>query len=406
MPTAMIAALECEDCSHPLDVDQEPVTTVDNEYLCRDCAAQLPHCDGCALHARDRQLTVDDTYLCSECLVGWSRCDDCSRRSPDIISIVSGGDVCLGCVTDYSTCDDCDAYANSLNETDGGRWVCANCEYDDYTDCADCDLLILRDETYCNRCRDDHSPDHDGIYRYDYKPTPVFHGEGPLFLGLEIEIKTPSDVLSDAAHTAVNQLGELAYLKQDGSISCGFELVTHPMAYDFARARFPWALLTDLRALGAYTDDNVGIHVHVSRTGFSSPAHAYRWLKFVYRNEDAVVRLARRRSDSWAMFCPNARSRALADAKGRSTITRRYQAINTLPEHTFELRVFASSLRPRQVLAALAFAAASVEYTRGLTAAEIARRRGWEWAAFTAWVRTRPQYSPLLAEMEALACAS
>lgn len=74
--------------------------------------------------------------------------------------------------------------------------------------------------------------------------------------------------------------------------------------------------------------------------------------------------------------------------------------------HTFELRVFASSLRPRQMLAALAFAAASVEYTRGLTAAEIARRRGWEWAAFTAWVRTSPQYSPLLAEMEAFACAS
>lgn len=71
-----------------------------------------------------------------------------------------------------------------------------------------------------------------------------------------------------------------------------------------------------------------------------------------------------------------------------------------------KLRVFASSLHRQQVLAALAFADASVEYTRGLTAAQIARRCGWEWSAFTAWIATRPHYAALTSELEDLACAS
>ncbi|MFE7802875.1 hypothetical protein [Nocardia sp. NPDC057440] len=102
---------------------------------------------------------------------------------------------------------------------------------------------------------------------------------------------------------------------------------------------------------------------------------------------------------------PRARSQARDFAKGERR-TARHEAINVCPEQTFELRIFASSLHPQQVQAALAFAAGSVEYTRHLTAADIARRRGWDWTAFTTWLRGRPDYSPLLAELEALACAS
>ncbi|MDN2496233.1 hypothetical protein FHY52_05910 [Nocardia nova] len=245
------------------------------------------------------------------------------------------------------------------------------------------------------------------MHSYSYKPEPDFHGTGPLYLGLELEIKTPRDVFDDAAELAIDRLGDLGYLKEDGSIQpCGYELVTHPMSYKFACQQFPWSLLNRLRMLGAYTDTSVGIHVHVSRAGFSSPAHAYRWLKFVYRNESHVKVLARRDSEQWAVFDPGARARAAAHAKGETGGAFRYQAINVCPEDTFELRVFASSLHAREVQAALAFADASVEYTRTLSAADIARRRGWEWVAFTAWLGARPEYRCLTDELEALACAS
>jgi hypothetical protein len=64
--------------------------------------------------------------------------------------------------------------------------------------------------------------------------------------------------------------------------------------------------------------------------------------------------------------------------------------------------VFASSLRPVHVQAALGFAAASVEYTRGLTIPDLVHHDGWSWPAFTTWLADRPAYRALRAQMEAL----
>jgi hypothetical protein len=87
------------------------------------------------------------------------------------------------------------------------------------------------------------------------------------------------------------------------------------------------------------------------------------------------------------------------DASGR-----RYQAINTCPRDTFELRIFASSLTAQEVQAALALAAASVDYTSALTVADITQRDGWDWETFARWVNEQPQYAPLSREMERLSC--
>ncbi|MFC8532062.1 hypothetical protein [Nocardia sp. NPDC057227] len=409
MPTTTLAE-SCEQCEDPIPLLAGPVVTIEGERLCPRCAAEVPRCDECAVRARDRALTVHDTSRCTECRIGWTQCGDCDRYSRETTAIIGGSDVCESCAENYTRCDDCGDRAAVTVTVEGDRGVCEPCEREDYHPCADCSTLIRDSYTYCDDCADT-STGHAGIHTWDYKPTPVFHGRGPLFLGLELELKLPRGVLSEAADTAIKHLGGLGYLKEDGSISpWGFELVTHPMSPEFAREEFPWGLLTRLRLLGAYTDDTVGIHVHLSRAGFSSPAHAYRWLKFVYRNEAPVTTLARRRHSQWAEFTPAARARAVTDAKGLRDPDHyipRYQAVNVQPAETFELRIFASSVKPQQVKAALGFAAASVEYTRELSAAQIARRRGWEWAAFTAWVANRrPDYSALYSEMEALQCAS
>ncbi|MFD8249750.1 hypothetical protein [Nocardia sp. NPDC059691] len=405
MPASTVADPLCEQRSSPVR-SEELTITVDGA---RDCADGLSRCDRCTTEARADTLarTVDDTLLCLACLTDWDRCGDCAIYTRDIRTVIgAAADVCAECASGYETCNDCGELATDLLPVDGDNRVCERCEDKNYHECSDCFTLVPLDTTYCDSCADTY-PTHPAVRSSYYTPVPQFHGDGPLFLGMELEIKTPRNRdYHNAVDTTVTHVGDLAYLKTDGSITCGFELVTHPMSYQYALQHFPWQLLGRLRLLGRYTDDGVGIHVHLSRAGFSSPAHAYRWLKFVYRNEHSVTTLARRRDSEWAEFSPQQRSNAQDYAKGGQAGYGRYQAINVYPEHTFELRVFASSLHPQQVQAALAFAAASVEYTRGLSAADIARRRGWEWTAFTTWVRSRPDYSPLLAEMEALACAS
>jgi hypothetical protein len=231
----------------------------------------------------------------------------------------------------------------------------------------------------------------------------VFHGTGPLFLGPEIEIATPAYLDAECAQHAAARLGDLGYLKEDGSIGCGFEIVTHPMSYEWAIDHFPWQLLTDLAARGCAATAQTGIHVHVSRAGFSSPCHIYRWMKFIYRNQPQVTAVARRSSAQWAAFTDHDRRSVKDYAKG-TRYGERYRAINTNNADTLELRIFASSLDPAQVQAALAFAAASVEYTRGLTAHDIAHHGGWQWPAFVAWLSDRPVYQPLRNQLEALPC--
>ncbi|WP_406238502.1 hypothetical protein [Nocardia sp. NBC_01009] len=378
-------------------------TTVEGERLCPDCATDVWCCEDCDEPTRTTHRTSSDTLLCEQCVAGWSQCADCDAYSRNTRTAVRDRIVCENCVDSYATCDNCDLLTQDTYRVDSGNRVCDTCLDEDYRECAECYNLIPNEDTYCERCA---PPEHHAVHGYDYKPSPRFHGHGPLYLGLELEIKTPDGGFGDAVDTAVAHIGDLAYLKEDSSIRpCGFELVTHPMSFDYTRTRFPWPLLNRLRLLGCYTDKDVGIHIHLSRAGFDSPAHAYRWLKFVYRNEAPVTTLARR-SSSWAEFSPDARSDARDYAKGERHGAPRYQAINVRPEDTFELRIFASSLKPQQVQAALAFAAGSVEYTRHLSAADIARRRGWEWTAFTTWLRGRPDYSPLLAELEDLTCAS
>ncbi|WP_280335035.1 hypothetical protein [Nocardia wallacei] len=246
------------------------------------------------------------------------------------------------------------------------------------------------------------------MWEYDYKPNPLFFGTGPLYLGMELEIIVPRRVYGECTDLAGERLGSLAYLKADSSIRpLGFELVTHPMAYSYALERFPWHLLGELADLGCESDARVGLHVHASRAGFDSPAHIYRWAKLLYRNESQTVAVARRRSDRYAGFSAAARARIRDSAKGdlhRFGLDK-YQAINPLPRHTLELRVFAGSLDPRVVQAALAFTTASIEYTRTLTSADVLHHGGWSWPRFTAWVHDRPEYAPLTAEWEDLACA-
>jgi hypothetical protein len=362
---------------------------------CVECAADIETyegdvgCHGCVPEGHWQCGGCDEWYRdgspCERCVT----CARCDGRVPDddTVETVRGSTICADCQRDsYWQCQVCDGWNRDGDD-------CGNdCCDPDGCDCDDC-----RDDD------DDDGDDFDGLVNdYSYKPCPVFHGTGPLFLGPEIEIETPYSGEVACAEIAGAHLGSLGYLKTDASIDHGFEIVTHPMSYDWAIANFPWQMLTELRDLGCRTSDGTGIHVHVSRAGFSSAGHIYRWMKLIYRNERHVKIVARRSSDTWAAFTDHDRKAVKDYVKGGRG--ERHRAINTNNADTFELRVFASSLDPHEVQAALGFAAASVEYTRDLTVDQIANGGAWTWSAFVAWLSDQPAYQPLSQELEALQC--
>jgi hypothetical protein len=322
------------------------------------------------------------------------------------------------CCPDCVTCDRCESTvsAERTTETIRGSTICDTCLYVSYWQCEACDGWNrdgadcgngCDDEERRDRCSCDECLDRDEfgglIHDSGYKPRPVFHGTGPLFVGAEIELEVPYDYTEQCAALADDLLGDLGYLKADGSLRNGFEIVTHPMSYQWAMENFPWPMLTALKQDGCSTGESTGIHVHLSRAGFRSACHVYRWMKFIYRNQRQVTAVARRSSPEYAAFTDDDRRAVKNYAKGACGA--RYRAINTNNTDTFELRIFASSLNPDEVQAALAFAAASVDYTRDLTVTTIAHRNGWSWQAFVDWLSQRPLYRPLSTQLEALACA-
>ncbi len=352
---------------------------------CEDCAEDIitqdgqRACDWCVRHAHSRCGNCGEWYrlVCRNCVA----CDCCYTvvSVDETVETANEQSICETCrEEEYSQCEECAAWTR-IGEV---------CDCDDTDDC-DCGL-----------CRNDDTP-HGTVHSYDYKPVPLYCGNGPLYLGAEIEVET--DDYTGCVDIATSRLGELGYLKADGSLDGGFEIVTHPMSYPWAMQHFPWPMLTELGRAGCKVTANTGLHVHISRAGFASPCHTYRWMKFIYRNQVPITRLAGRSSPQWAAFTRDNRGLVKDYAKGCRSESR-YQAINPNNLDTFELRIFASSLRPATVQAALGFAAASVEYTRPLSAATILHHGGWEWQAFTAWLTRQPEYRPLRRRLEELQC--
>ena len=341
------------------------------------------------------------------------------------------------------------------------------------------------------------------LMSYSYQPDIEFHGNSPLQFGMECELSSDDTYPILAAQ---DLLGDLACYKSDGSVN-GFEMVTQPMDYDYWMTQFPWQVFPTLANEGCRVVPSTnGIHVHLSRRGFSSPAHVYRWMKLLYRNQSSVERIARRRDTSWAPFesghrkgqfqhvykklprpvpvpecfaittlsessymnrySSSSRTRQLRpeyvaailditdqhspysldlssrltpdvvrDYRGRSffylsaidryirviemrpltdipadslarsaaycdyllasnpgnmsndpTQATRYSAINTTNDHTYEVRLFAATTNAHEAKTVIQFCAASVEYTRNLSAHQVVSG-GWNWDAFREWVQ-------------------
>jgi hypothetical protein len=88
------------------------------------------------------------------------------------------------------------------------------------------------------------------------------------------------------------------YLKGDGSLNDGFEIVTHPMTHDWAMEKFPWEMIEKLRRSGyrSWDTDTCGLHVHASRTSFVDRSHLWKWTYLINKNNKECIELAGRNS--------------------------------------------------------------------------------------------------------------
>lgn len=342
------------------------------KFLCSDCQTEYDNTD-------ELISLTNGEWGCTDC---YSVCDNCSdgTHTQDSFS-VSGWVWCEVCRSDHAFwCSYCDEYYDE-------RRV-GYTEFDSETYCEDC---IGNVAYYCEECDDWESNDYtcesrEGdrlIHDYSYKPNPIFIGtpKNKVYLGWELEADAPQRNREEVAEYAAPILEGLAYLKHDGSVPNGIEIVTHPIAHNKVRELdIYWDTIEKLRTdygMRSWDSKNYecGLHIHISRAGFSNGSHIHRFLQLVYSNAELMARFAGRTTryatfqDVWDFDEFGVPHRTYKSKLGRRG--ERNSAVNTYPEHTIELRFFRGTMRKEGILACLDLAQAMVEYTRNLNAHDV-----------------------------------
>jgi len=315
---------------------------------------------------------------------------------------------------DYFECECCETHVHYDNS---GWWngtrYCNNCIDSNVYECGDCETLRWEgDDHYCEN--EDNDNDSDLIHSYSYRPSPFFFGSGKYHFGFELEVESRGNGRFAGAQIAQDSLGGHAYLKEDGSLSDGFEIVTHPHTLDKYQHDFNWGVLDRLKDTGyrSWNTRSCGLHVHVSRTAFGEgdpwaygissskrsqlilqkQAHELRFMKLIYDNQRQVERIAGRSNNQYATFMD--KGSLVRKVKHGFQESGRYSAINTENDATIEVRVFKGSLRKERVLSALEFVHASVEYTRDIKVTS--KNHALSWLKFTGYVASNAELYPNL----------
>ena len=256
------------------------------------------------------------------------------------------------------------------------RPLCESCYGANYVTCDCCGRTVRRSDAYFERgdeddewpyCYDCYARRAEGVRDYNYKPSPIFYGDGPRYFGVELEVDDGGESDSNARSLMeiANQSANRLYIKHDGSLDDGMELVSHPMSLKYHMNVMPWPeLIARCKEMG-YTSHRAGtcgLHVHVSRDAFGETeedqdAAIARLLFFVEKFWDELLKFSRRTQhqlDQWAArYGYKNEPKEILDDDKYKNCRGRYTAVNLTNDETIEFRLFRGTLKLNTFLATL-----------------------------------------------------
>ena len=239
------------------------------------------------------------------------------------------------------------------------------------------------------------------------KPEPIFYGEGNRFFGVELEIDGAGETNTNAAKIleVVNRNEELVYIKHDGSLNEGFEIVTHPMTLDYHLTKMPWAeALNKAKEMGylSHQAGTCGLHVHINRTAFGSTEAEQedviaRILYFFEKNWEELLKFSRRTPKQLRQWANRYGLKEhpqdiLKHAKGDQE---RYTCVNLTNYNTIEFRMWRGTLKLNSLVATLEILDRICDVAIALSDEEI---KELSWTSFVAGCSHLPELVQYLKE--------
>ena len=308
------------------------------------------------------------------------------------------GYVCPDCISsEYFRCSHCGGYYHEQYHwaSDSDFTVCNRCS-SLYEVCEDCSEIVHNSDAhyhngyyYCNNCFDDIVRDSLGniIEDYSYKPVPIFLGESDdnLYLGVELEVDYGNSVR--AANSISDKFSDV-YLKRDGSLETGFEIVSHPATLHYHKYRLAWEYIMNCcteNKMKSHDTSTCGLHCHVSRLFFGSTSdeqdlHIAKlillinkfWdnymVPFSRRNITQLARWARKPSID--ILDTDTEKEIIDKVKG-TRYKGRYQGINLENSSTIEFRIFRGTLNFNTFIATLQFVDCVCRFSKSMKLSDI-----------------------------------
>lgn len=326
-------------------------------------------CAGCGAFGTQFEM-VGVMYLCPSCKSSMPlKCNNCgASHSIDegmvrIHETEDRGYLCPGCAAEMVRCVRCRQLTKSTGKNTDG--LCLPC--------------FVRSNPVRR------------IHRYNLKPKPKFHGKDTKRqYGLELEV----DAFPTNDHNRFGlgllykaEKGETSfYIKSDGSLNNGYELVFHPRELSsWCSYEKKLQLLTE--AIGtadgrSFNTGTCGIHVHrgvEDISGYHIVKMSYLLAKFRKLTRSIALRDPNHyaqevrifHSDSERSVDPrsvyNLFQQTKMSPRDRRYNVERYLQLNFQNENTIELRIFRGNLNVTTILSCIMFFDRLVEFTRKQT---------------------------------------
>ena len=326
---------------------------------------------------------------------------------------IDGDLLCDDCAEEHTvSCDHCgETIWRNDAVCDDSTTLCQCCYDEHYRRCENCgriihddDALWYHDEPYCSSCYDRIEVD---IEEYSYKPDPIFYGEGTRFFGVELEVDCggKDDENAGRIKGEANCRCERIYIKSDGSLDDGFEIVSHPMSLIYHFNEMPWEdVLSEAVRLGyrSHQTSTCGLHVHVNRDAFGEnhdeQEKVIEKILFFVELHWAELFIFSRRSEytmsRWAARYGYEKTGKQILDKAKKNGAGRYAAVNLCPYSTIEFRLFRGTLKLNTLYATLQLVNKICDVAMTMTEAEIENQ---SWSDFVQTV-TEPELIQYLRE--------
>lgn len=355
----------CEYCDDIFESTEELIVNgvILNDILCDTCNENTCCCNNCETrhYLDDMLMGPNEEYYCNDCadnlITQCNHCGDVIWIS-DTITTHQGNYICNNCYGDsYFTCEDCGEVFNiddirSDENTD--RYFCEDCFVDPYGE------EILEYHAFSN---------------WDKK------GPGKMHIGFELEIENSNYTIDNntAAREIKNITDNLIVCERDRSLNSGFEIVSHPMTFDYMREHRDKItnMLDYLRQNGYRSHDpgTCGLHFHISRDGLGDNVveinDKINMILLIFETfKDEFIAFSRRKTNQinrWAQFLStyyrvDNKIISLKYVNDKKNDTGRYMAVNLQPRRTIEFRLWRGTLSPSTFFATVALTENIINY--------------------------------------------